>query len=320
MSKVNLRAQNLIEIIKQLIIQNDEVLNYQNIEWTGKSISEILNIRYFDYKRRIDGKKEELLKEALKSKTEPVSLQSLDDSYCLVSIDSNARTFNQNIDFQAFSATLMFWAQTSKIQLLEYLINKIAISLVGERYQIPNISRSMMMLMSPLKVTEVLTSSEIGESFIATVALNFNLTENLSVASDYSLKMKMTVPGQDTQQEFNVPFNTLKIAYTAVPKSLSQPNLQLSGIRNTVSSIVISFTIYQYINDLGKCLDNLVVNHLSGDNNAYANNNLIPIVLTTPNGLTQNYTLVCAAADCTVSMTEPNIISVTLQPYAFSEV
>ena len=136
MSKVKVSANAVLEIIQSIF--NDEDVNdiiddtTAPTKWKGKTIQEALNVEYYTFKHR-PLSTEAIINENMQEGLTVNKLYAMDRSFCLLSLNGTERLFSKDVDMLTLSATMEYWIQTSKIQLLEDLIDNCNLATCGLR-------------------------------------------------------------------------------------------------------------------------------------------------------------------------------------------
>lgn len=211
MGKIKVTADSLIELIKTIFSDEDvnQTIVDGNPDWKGKTITDVLNVDYYALKHR----------ELNNQINFDDRLDFLKTSYCLVSIDSLQRLFSKDIDQLTVDATLQYWIQTEKIQLLVDLIESANIATSGIRIpiQIDGEQRKLIIAFDNLDVSEP-EDSEIGEALIATIGVSIVINPDFESYSDYTIEFLI-----DNEYK-ELPVSRINIDNTMVPKAIPKMN------------------------------------------------------------------------------------------------
>lgn len=240
-NKVKVSANAVLTII-QGIFNDDEVNTVIDDpsaprEWKGKRIQDILNVEYFTFKHR-PLSSEEIIAEKLREGREANTLEALDRGFCVVSLGGVERLFSKDVDMATVTASMEYWVQTDKIQLLEYLIEDSNLAANGIR--IPVVfgeeTRQAVIIFSPLNVVDVQTESSCGEMAVCEVTVNLLLYPDVASYSDYTVKFEWMQ--EDGQKSADVPLtsfsaiNTMTqkaVPYVAAPRKVGNINLSCAN-------------------------------------------------------------------------------------------
>lgn len=300
MKKLEYRAETLLEVIKS-IFDDKEINTLNGGFWNGKTVKEALNVTYYAFKHRpintnkiIDNEIKDYYASlnqgeqvgALKVDT----LKSLRRSFCLFYLNSVERLFAKDNDTVAISATLEYWVQTDKIEILEQLIEKSNIELSGERLSVDFTSedgqtetrRGVFVFDAP-KVEDIIEESLNGEMAIVTVGVTMSFVPNIVTYSDYSIKF--TYDGDKVSE--SIPLMKLSASRTMIQKAVPyMANPRQVGQVNLSSAIifVLSFQGFKY-----EFIDYITSKALSPESN---NNNEEYSMTLTRDEVTYNHTVV----------------------------
>jgi len=204
-------------------------------EWEGKNITEILNTHYYTFKHRVLTLEEKIaiMKNQDPSLNEGV-LNFMKQSYCLVSIDNQQRSWSKDIDQITVDGTLEFWLQTEKVKFLEELIENANIGVCGLRIpvEIGGQNRECVIYFENPKVSGMDIES-LGETSIVTIGVSLIVYPAIASYSDWIVKVQVN-------GEYKV-FPILRINFNnvMVPKSSPMMNnpsrANNSNLSNTTS-------------------------------------------------------------------------------------
>lgn len=204
--KVIITADTVLSIIQTVFNDNDiDQIQSSDLpeEWQGKSIQEILNIKYYTFKHRPEST-EMIIAEKKQAGVDYNELEALNRAFGCLVLSNVDRIFAKNTDVATCSATLDFWVQTSKIKLLEYLIDKVNIALSGRVLPIDfqmgtgnetHIEhRTVAMVFGNLTSPEFEPDSPIGESVKCSVDVQLTIQPETILMSNIKFEFATTQP------------------------------------------------------------------------------------------------------------------------------
>lgn len=259
MSKIKITADAVLDIISGII--DDEDINVTITDtsatssWQGKTIKEILNVEYFTFKHR-PVSTEELIAEKIKNKETVNQLAGLNRAFCGVSLEGIERVFAKDVDTIVATANMEYWVQTSKVQLLETMIENCNISLCGLRIPVAfgNETRKAIIIFSPVIVSEIQPGTVCGEMAVCNITVNLLLYPDVVSYCDYTLKFDFE--GTDGPKSEVIPVESFSYVNTMTQKSV--PYVQNVGnVGNINLSSAKSFVL------VCDGYNNAFVNHLS---------------------------------------------------------
>lgn len=246
------------------------------------------------------------------------------DGYCLIELnqDLNFRSFNNNIDFASMAGKMTFWVATASTPFLDKLVQRVILRCLGERYEIPigilvdldgnSCSRSAAISLSANNIESTETSTALGQSQITSVEFSINITEHLSILSDY--KVEVCVDGTLKYQQIKLT----SFSYGRCQSGRSVPyinSVQNTGVINETSSMVFNLSFYKDNSDIIKQLHALAV--AINDTSGVLNCPIFMRLTEFPNSLApieNNYTLVIDEFKISVQEQSPAICQLTLKP------
>lgn len=300
MKKLEYRAETLLEVIKS-IFEDKEINTLNGGFWNGKTLKEALNVTYYAFKHRpintnkiIDNEIKDYYASlnqgeqvgALKVDT----LKSLRRSFCLFYLNSVERLFAKDNDTVAISATLEYWVQTDKIEILEQLIEKSNIELSGERLSVDFTSengktetrRGVFVFDAP-KVEDIIEESLNGEMAIVTVGVTMSFVPNIVTYSDYSIKFTYA----DDKVSESIPLMKFSASRTMIQKAVPyMANPRQVGQVNLSSAIIFVLSFQGFKDGF---IDYITDKALSPESN---NNNEEYLMTLTRDGAEYNHTVV----------------------------
>lgn len=239
MSKVKISANAVLEIIQGIF--NDEDVNdviddtTAPKNWRGKTIQEALNVEYYTFKHR-PLSTEAIINEKMQEGLTVNKLYAMDRSFCLLSLDGTERLFSKDVDMLTLSATMEYWIQTSKIQLLEDLIDNCNLATCGLRIPVAfgEETRQAVIILSPLQVTDIQTGTICGEMAVCEVEVNILLYPDVVSYSDYTVTFNWF---DETAKTATMPLTSISVVNTMTQKSVPAVNFpQNVGSINLSSS------------------------------------------------------------------------------------
>lgn len=228
MQKIKFNTDVLSAVVQHVFNNDDVNTTIEDSEypskWIGKTLTEVLNVKYYSFKHRALSTKEKI--KDLKKQDPDLDvnvLSVLDRSFCFVELDPIKRLFSKDIDELEISGTLQYWIQTDKIKILEELIENSNLATCGQKVPIVvnNISRDIVIYFDTPEVSSI-EESEIGESCIATVGVTILLYPQISNMSDWKVQFLMTVDGQ--QKYVDLPIKNIVFNNSMVGKSVPRAN------------------------------------------------------------------------------------------------
>ena len=217
MGKVKISANAVLEII-QGIFNDEDVNEFINTEtaptkWKGKTIQQALNVEYYTFKHR-PLSTEAIIDEKIKAGLTVNKLYATDRSFCLLSLDGIERLFSKDVDMLTTSAVMEFWIQTSKIQLLEDLIDNCNLSTCGLRIPVEfgEETRQAVVIFSQLQTTDIQPGTICGEMAVCEVKVNLLLYPDVVSYTDYTVTFSWLE--NTTAKTATMPLSSLSVVNT----------------------------------------------------------------------------------------------------------
>lgn len=239
MSKVKVSANAVLEIIQSIFNDEDvnDIINDTTAptKWKNKTIKEALNVEYYTFKHRPIST-EDIINEKMKDGLTVNKLYATDRSFCLLSLGGVERLFSKDVDMLILSATMEYWVQTSKIQLLEDLIDNCNLATCGLRIPVEfgEETRQAVIILSPLQVTDVQIGTVCGEMAVCEVEVNLLLYPDVVSYSDYTVTFNWI---DETAKTATMPLTSISVVNTMTQKSVPFVNFpQNVGSINLSSS------------------------------------------------------------------------------------
>lgn len=172
--KVRITADAVLAIVRGIF--EDEDVNFTvNDEtapesWKGKTVNDILNVEYYTFKHRPEAS-QTIIEKIMQEKGYATKLEALNRSFCLLSLGNIERLYSKDVDMAVLSATLEYYVQTSKVKLLEYLIEDSNIETSGLRIPVEfgDQRRKAVVFFGRPVVSDIQSSTPFGEAAIAEV-------------------------------------------------------------------------------------------------------------------------------------------------------
>lgn len=266
MKKIKVSADTVLSILQG--IMNDEEINTviddpsAPEQWKNKKINEVLNVDYYTFKHR-PFDTELVVRELVEQGGENI-LQSLNKSFCLLSLVSTERVYSKDNDIVTVTANLEYWLQTDKIKILENLIEDMSIATNGIRIpvQIGEEERQVLIAIGTLNISEIQDATEYGEMAVCDLNIDIVFYPEVISRSDYTAEFA-TKSLSGVESWVKVPFSSLSISNTMTQKSVPKAN-NVRSVGNINLSRVKTFVFVfdGYVNDF---IDELTDTSLIGD-------------------------------------------------------
>ncbi len=258
MKKVPVTADAVLAIVRGIF--EDEDLNVVIDDptapeaWQGKTVSEILNVEYYTFKHRPEST-QDTFKEILAAKKQANELSALNCAFGLLAIGNAERLFSKDVDTVVLQASIEYYMQTSKIKLLEYLIESANIATSGLRIpvQFGTETRRAVVLLGHPKTGDIMTATPFGEVVNVSVEVAILLYPDVASYSDYAVNIGFTENG--AYKSADVPLTSFSLASV-----MTQDAVPGATYRETVGEINLSrATSFVLVFD---GLNNAFVNHV----------------------------------------------------------
>jgi len=273
MNKVKITADAILAIIRGIFADNDvnPVIDTPGApkQWIGKRLQEILNVEYFTFKHRpIDT--ERVIADILAEKGSSSQLAALNTGFCLLYLGELDRLYSKDVDMIGLDATLEYWIQTSKVKLLEQLVEDCNIALSGIRLpvQLGGETRKAVVIFDRPNVIEVREGTSFGECAQVEITVALLLYPDVVSYSDYVVSFTMIneTTGEPYQQA--VPLSSFAVVNTMTQKGVPYiSNLAKVGNVNlsNANSFVLVFDGYN--NPFINMVADWTMQKETGDNN-----------------------------------------------------
>lgn len=309
MKKIKVSADTVLSILQE--IMNDEEINTiiddpsAPEQWKNKKISEVLNVDYYTFKHR-PYDTELVVRELVEQGGENI-LQTLNKSFCLLSLVSTERVYSKDNDIITITANLEYWLQTDKIKILENLIEDMSIATNGIRIpvQIGEEERQVLIAIGTLNISEIQDATEYGEMAVCDLNIDIVFYPEVTSRSDYKVEFA-TNSLSGVESWVKVPFSSLSTSNSMTQKAVPNVN-NAKSIGNINLSRVKTFvlTFDGYTNEF---IDELTENSLIEDslttnanNQEIDNNRLILLRLTRKK---KTYLFHCIVKDHVITVQE----------------
>ncbi len=192
--KVRITADAVLAIVRGIFEDEDVNFTVDDISapesWQGKTVGDILNVEYYTFKHRPEAS-QTIIERIMQEKGYATRLEALNRSFCLLSLGNVERLYSKDVDMAVLSATLEYYVQTSKIKLLEYLIEDSNIETSGLRIPVQfgdQLRKAVVFFGRPV-VSDIQSSTPFGEAAIAEVEVVIMLYPDVYSYSDYTVSV-----------------------------------------------------------------------------------------------------------------------------------
>ena len=215
MNKIRITADAVLAIIRGIFEDEDVDVIIDDTDapetWRGKKISEILNIEYFTFKHRAKPT-QDVIKEILAEKGQVNELAALNCAFCGLAVDNIERLFSKDVDTVVLQASLGYYIQTSKIKLLEYLIEDSNIAVCGLRIPVKfgKETRRAVVFFDRPNIGDIMTAAPFGEVANVDVDVAVLLYPDVASYSDYTVNIGFTDNGD--YKSADVPLTSFSLA------------------------------------------------------------------------------------------------------------
>ena len=274
MDRIKVSADLVLSILKG--IMEDEELNYKiedtsaPVEWISKTVQDALNIEYYTYKHRAYDTAQ-IVSDLLQEGKVANSLYALERSFCLLYLENKTRVFSKDNDTVTVTANLEYWVQSSKVKLLEDLIEDMTVATIGLRIpvQIGKLTRKAMIVVGNLDVGETQDVSEYGEMTTCGLTIDIVLFPDIVGKVDYTLEFLVTE--NNVSKWVRMPFTGLSIStmmtqraapFMKKPEDVATINLSKArtfvivydGYNNAFVESIISSSLASNYSETGEAL------------------------------------------------------------------
>lgn len=243
--KVRITADAVLAIVRGIFEDEDVNFTVDDISapesWQGKTVGEILNVEYYTFKHRPEAS-QTIIERIMQEKGYATRLEALNRSFCLLSLGNVERLYSKDVDMAVLSATLEYYVQTSKIKLLEYLIEDSNIETSGLRIPVQfgdQLRKAVVFFGRPV-VSDIQSSTPFGEAAIAEVEVVIMLYPDVVSYSDYTVNIEFTENGE--AKSADIPLSSFSVAETMTQDAL--PGIQAKEqVGNINLSRAVSFVL-----------------------------------------------------------------------------
>lgn len=232
--KIKLTADGVLDILTRIF--KGEGVNHVIGEnapdaWRNRTVTDVLNVEYYTYKYRPDDTKriiDELLNASADASADASvkvvnTLAALDRSFCILSRGEIERVYSKDEDTIHLSdVSLEYWVQTSKIKLLENLIEDCNISLCGRRHQIDideTTAYSAIIIFGTPEVTDIRQDTVCGEMAKCVVGVEMLIYPSATSYCDYTVSFSVG-NGDSGITDCALPLKSIKITSSMTQRGL----------------------------------------------------------------------------------------------------
>lgn len=236
--KVKITADALLKIVQAIFTDEEIDIKIKDDslpkDWQGKKISQVLNVTYFTFKHRA-ASTDDLMKMLLTDPETKNLLGGVNRAFCNLSFNSIERTFSKDTDTVVTGASLTYYIQTSKLKLLEYLIETSSIATNGLRIpvQFGAETRRAVIVFDRLISNSITTATTYGEMSACTVDLDILFTTDVVTYSDYTVNFSWQ--DGETVSSADIPLTSFSTVDT-----MTQQAVPLIANRRKVGGINLS--------------------------------------------------------------------------------
>lgn len=272
MKKIRITADAILAIVRGIF--EDEDVNFTindpdaPEEWQGKTIIDILNVEYYTFKHR-PSSTQKVIERIFEEKGQVDNLAALSCAFGLLSLGNIERLFSKDTDMIVLDASLQYYIQTSKIKLLEYLIEDSNIATCGLRIpvQFGEETRKAVIFFDRPIISDVQPSTPFGEMCLVDIKIAILLYPDVVSYSDYTVNIGFT-DSDGIFKSVDIPLTSLSVAnimtqdaFPGIEAQRTVGNVNLSRAK----SFVLVFDGYN--NDFTNYLSNLSLATDDTDNN-----------------------------------------------------
>jgi len=260
MRKCTITADTVLSIVQKVFNDNEiDIITEPSFpkSWQGKSITQVLNIKYYTFKHRPEST-EQIIAQKRREGVPVNELEALNRAFGCLTLSTVERIFSTNNDIATCDATIDFWLQTSKIKLLEYLIEKTTVALSGVVLPVDFTfedgtieSRNANIVLGRLNSPEFDNESQIGESVRCSLAVQMTVQPPTTMMSNYKFEFAYIPPefpedGSAPNWDYvmnEIPVLTFQFATTMNQKGVPVMNRpQRTGVINLGLGGTMAFT------------------------------------------------------------------------------
>lgn len=226
MKKVRITADAVLGIVQGIF--GDEEINITIDDesappsWQGKTVEEILNVEYYTFKHR-PASTQSVINKMLEDKNQ---LAGVNRAFCLLSLGNIERLFSKDVDMTVLSASLEYYIQTSKVKLLEYLIEDCNIATSGLRIPVKfgEQTRKAVIIFGRPNIGDIQTAATYGEMALVDVAVNIILYPDAASYSDYTFTIERYDSDTEEGIKSAMPLSSFATTSNTVQKATPRMN------------------------------------------------------------------------------------------------
>lgn len=245
MNRTIFTTNDIKNIMENVFKENTETITLNEDEETMEvDIYSYLNMEFYTYKKDITDS----------NGTFNGIEYSRNKNYALVETTDEEATISPDIDFVEKTGKVTFLVQESKINALEYYLQKIRNKYIGVPQKVLNNlgdTLNAYLLFGILQYEEPPETSSLGRVIIASIGFKITYLTNALTYSDYDISLSF-----DNKDYYQIPLNELSMQLIFANDQLAKYSRNdLAGIRNKTCSFVISMSFYDFIKPLTKMIN-----------------------------------------------------------------
>lgn len=274
MDKLILTASDLKGIVENVYGGNSDVPAISVVDENGnsvnKSIKDFLNIEFYSWKNRLVHINAGEFKKADDWVT---SLNFyMNKGYALVELTDKELTASQNVDAGTIYGRITFLIQAHKADALDYLTAWLSSKYAGRPQTIQDAlgnNFNVYMLFGQLLYDEEPDLEQFGEVIQCSCNFSISYMNNVETYHDDMYQISF-----DGEKYYEIPFSegTQQVIYSGDLLPM-QKRVDIGGRLNTVSSNVVSFSYFDFANELTK-----KINDIYYENGAYSIDGVVKLV------------------------------------------
>lgn len=227
MKKVRITADAVLAIVQSIF--NDEDVNIVVNDpsappsWQGKTVEEILNVEYYTFKHRPIST-QTVINKMLEENGQTNLLAGLNRAFCLLSLSNIERLYSKDVDMAVLGAGLEYYIQTSKVKLLEYLIEDCNIATSGIRIPVAfgNEMRQAVVIFGRPSIGDIQTATSLGEMALVDVPVSILLYPDAASYSDYIITIERYAGNEPIASQ--IPVSSFAVTSNTVQKATPRMN------------------------------------------------------------------------------------------------
>lgn len=277
MNKMRITADTILAILQGIFTKADYTIDDDLSPYCGKTIMDVLNIEFYTFKQRLHSAEDYI-----------ASINtSLNQSYCLCSLENIERKYSKDIDNVTVYGKLTFWLQSSKIKLLESFIEECDRLLCGERinFTVDKEKRRAAVFFGNVISVSSDVHSEIGESQICEVGFTMVVSPDIIGYDDYTVEL--TTGSEEYER---LPVVSLNIAANMTNKAVPRINAAGStGMINLSKVRVFNLVFYGFNGKTVNKLSEVLLGKAGNNQPSESDNNETFYLRLTRNGTQHDY-------------------------------